>query len=516
MLPSVSRRSSPRTLVPLALALAIAVPLAALAQEEEEHEELAITASGAATFSVEGERAPIAFSHTPIGPLVSLPAIVSRLGGTLEEGPLGHGHTLILDSARLVFGPGSAAMTVGREIVYLSQPPRLGPGGIEVPLDLLERAYGEARGIRFRWDARELELRAERRPSRRLPVTIDVVHLQGVSTVVLQFPDTPRYRVEGDGSTVRVRMIGDRLAPESRLPPVDDPLVARVVLEEDEVAIQLVRGAEAEEPYVLQNPYRLVFDVFSQRAAASPPRRPARPRTGGVTTIVVDPGHGGSELGAIGPSGTTEKDIALQLAQSLKNRLESRLPVRVVMTRSEDVNLSLETRTAIANQHRADLFLSIHLNSSVGPRAHGAETYILNMEASDERAARAAAEENFPSGGTVDLGDAADDLSLILWDLAQSRYLAESQRLANLVQEELNEALGLHDRGVKQAPFRVLMGAAMPAILVELGFLSNPEEERLLLDPAHRSNLVDSLVRAVARFRAQTDARSGAGRAPLR
>jgi N-acetylmuramoyl-L-alanine amidase len=201
---------------------------------------------------------------------------------------------------------------------------------------------------------------------------------------------------------------------------------------------------------------------------------PTRRRNDGIRTIVIDPGHGGSNIGTEGPAGTLEKELTLQLARTLRSHLQRRLPVRVVLTRNEDAELPLDTRVAVANQQKADLFISLHLNSSPGHGAQGAETYFLNLVASDERAAQAARSENAA-------GDPLTDLQLILWDLAQSHHMAESQRFAGLIQEELNEALELRNRGVKQAPFRVLMGAAMPAVLVELGFLSNPREEERLL-----------------------------------
>jgi len=179
-----------------------------------------------------------------------------------------------------------------------------------------------------------------------------------------------------------------------------------------------------------------------------------------------------------------------------------------VLTRDEDASLPLDTRSAIANQNKADLFVSIHLNSSLGSRARGAETFFLSMEASDARAAEVAAAENRAAAAGGE--DPLYDLQLILWDLAQSYHLAASQRVAALIQEELNTTLGLRDRGVKQAPFRVLMGAAMPAVLVELGFLSNPEEEERLKDPAYRGELVEALVRAIGRYREEVDARAAA------
>ncbi|MCB1055340.1 MAG: N-acetylmuramoyl-L-alanine amidase [Acidobacteria bacterium] len=241
---------------------------------------------------------------------------------------------------------------------------------------------------------------------------------------------------------------------------------------------------------------------------------PPRQRQG-IRTIVIDPGHGGSETGAIGASGTEEKDLTLAIARSLARALERRLPVKVVLTRSEDLQMSLDDRTALANQNKADLFVSLHVNSSYGSSAQGAETYILSTEASDERAADAAAAENQSGEGD---GDPLYDLQLILWDLSQTHHLSESLRFATLVQEELNSALELRDRGVKQAPFRVLMGAAMPAVLVELGFLSNPTEEKHLESLDYQNQLVDSLVRAIARYKTLVESRpedrSGTGDTP--
>ncbi len=192
--------------------------------------------------------------------------------------------------------------------------------------------------------------------------------------------------------------------------------------------------------------------------------------------------------------------------------------MRVVLTRSEDAQLALDARTAIANQNKADLFVSIHLNSSLGAGAHGAETYFLAERATDPRAARSARQENAGPAAGASAGPGSEpgegELQLMLWDLAQSRHLTESQRLANLVQGELNETLQLKDRGVKQAPFRVLVGATMPAILVELGFISNPDEEKKLQDPDYRAQLVEALVKAIARYKETAEAAPAAAPTP--
>lgn len=454
---------------------------------------------------------PLPIALAPGGPLFALRPIVEKLGGQLNPDPLGQSYVLVLRETSIVLGANSPAATVGTEIIGLSQSTaQAADAGILVPLDLLQRSFGDIEGYGFEWRPAEMRLVAAPRELRDIPVSVDLVHLQGVSTLVLQFTQPPRARTATRGNILDVLLEGDRAQAPSPLPRIEDPLVKKVEFSPERIRIELVDGATSRS-YTLRNPYRMVFDVFRQTgehpgSPAPPPATAPLRRQPGVQTIVIDPGHGGSATGAVSGKGTQEKDLTLLLAQTLKSSLEAHLPVRVVLTRAEDAELPLTTRSALANQFKADLFISIHLNSSTGAGAHGTETYFLATQASDERAALSAATENAAEPTAVapqGEGDPLYDLQLILWDLAQNHHLSESQRFANLVQAELNQALGLKDRGVKQAPFRVLMGAAMPAVLVELGFLSNPEEETKLLQPAYRAELIAALVRAVERYRAE-------------
>lgn len=221
------------------------------------------------------------------------------------------------------------------------------------------------------------------------------------------------------------------------------------------------------------------------------------------TTVVIDPGHGGNESGAKGPTSLLEKEVTLDLANKLKRMLERNLGVRVVLTRASDSFLALDDRTGIANNEKADLFLSIHVNASLRPNARGAETYFLSSSATDDEWRTSLAREN----GVIDEthGLAGTDLELILWSLAQNQFHRESQTLAEIIQGELNTSLGVRDRGVKQAPFRVLLGATMPAVLVEVGFITNPVEEKLLRDDEYLAKLVDALYRSVRRFKQAYD-----------
>jgi N-acetylmuramoyl-L-alanine amidase len=461
-----------------------------------------------ATLVTGGAERPLQILAGPGGPLFPLAQLAPSLGAELRPGPGGVGWILAMGDVDAILAAGSRLSTVGRQIVELPQPVLGGDGGPWVPLELLQKSVGETLRWQISWTAGDRRLTAAPHRERSLAVDWNLVHLQGVSTLVLQFPDVPRVAVRQQGRRVEVQLLGDQATAARPPGEVQDPLVSGLTVQGDRIWIDVVPGVVVEH-YQQQEPFRLVFDVY-QRVAQAPtgelPAEPVRP------TIVIDPGHGGTETGAIGPSGTREKELTLLLAQSLARELRARLPVRVELTRDEDADLPLDTRAAIANQHRAALFISIHLNSSLGAGAHGAETYFLSLEASDARAAAAARAENRPPATppAIQVDPAVEepvspDLELILWDLAQTRHLSESQRFANLVQQELNTALGLRDRGVKQAPFRVLMGAAMPAVLVELGFISNPDEEKQLLLPEYREKLVAALVRAVSRYQGQPE-----------
>ncbi|MGQ9672614.1 MAG: N-acetylmuramoyl-L-alanine amidase family protein [Candidatus Aminicenantales bacterium] len=222
---------------------------------------------------------------------------------------------------------------------------------------------------------------------------------------------------------------------------------------------------------------------------------------GGIKTVVIDPGHGGIETGAKGKFGTLEKDITLAIGLRLKRIIERNLAFRVEMTRDKDIDISLENRAATANNHKADLFISIHTNSSYRRNAQGSETFFLSLNATDEEARRLAYLENTSAELERPLvEDSKDEIKMILWDMAQSAYLKQSQSLAEFIQNELNSLLGTTNRGIKQAPFKVLTGVACPAVLVEVAFISNPEEERELVKEGFQESVAEAIYRALVRY----------------
>jgi N-acetylmuramoyl-L-alanine amidase len=229
------------------------------------------------------------------------------------------------------------------------------------------------------------------------------------------------------------------------------------------------------------------------------PVPPPAPRRAGFV-VVIDPGHGGDEEGARGPSGLLEKEVTLDIARRLRGLLAGDDDSDVILTRDDDRRVALDERTAIANHARADLFVSVHCNSSPRDTAHGAETFFLSYQATDDDARALAALENNPL--QIDQGVSGQGgLDLVLWDLAQHAFLKESSDLAETIQDRLNDTLGVRNRGIKQAPFRVLMGATMPAVLVEVAFISSPEEEKRLRDGRFKDEIAQAIADSIRQFR---------------
>ena len=247
-------------------------------------------------------------------------------------------------------------------------------------------------------------------------------------------------------------------------------------------------------------------DLHGESRAAT---REARPTAAGdrsltralglkIGKIVIDAGHGGHDTGTIGPNGLLEKDVVLDVAKRLGRLLESRLGAEVIYTRQDDTFIPLETRTAIANRERADLFISIHANSSHDSDARGVETYYLNFTSSPE-ALEVAARENAVSEKSI------HELQDLVKKIALKEKIDESREFAGDVQESLYGGLalnsaGIRNRGTKKAPFIVLIGANMPSILAEISFVSNPTDERKLETSEHRQRIAESLYRGVSKY----------------
>lgn len=268
------------------------------------------------------------------------------------------------------------------------------------------------------------------------------------------------------------------------------PYTVRVVLDLDRM--------ENYNVFTLDDPARLIIDVDTKRIESLTTKR----------IVVIDPGHGGHDPGAIGPTGLQEKDVVLDIALKLKNILSKDPSLEVHLTRDRDIFIPLEERTAIARKKEADLFVSIHANASPNRAARGVETYLLNWT-NDEEAMRVAARENYISMKRMKERMAAykSDVERILNDLSRDYKREESLKLAHLVQNSIITDIGKRYKrinlGVKQALFYVLVGASMPSILVEVSFISNPEEERLLSQEAYRATIAESIAKGINTYFSQ-------------
>jgi len=247
-----------------------------------------------------------------------------------------------------------------------------------------------------------------------------------------------------------------------------------------------------------RQPTAIFPDVREASPTASGDRSLIRALGLKIGRIVIDPGHGGHDTGTIGPNGLEEKDLVLDVGRRLGKLLQSRLGADVVYTRKDDTFIPLETRTSIANQEQADLFVSIHANSSRDPDARGVETYYLNFTSSAE-ALDVAARENAASDKSV------YELQDLVKKIALKEKIEESREFASNVQRALHSGLaaknpGIRDRGVKKAPFIVLIGANMPSILAEISFVSNPGDERRLQTSDYRQRIAESLYRGISKY----------------
>jgi N-acetylmuramoyl-L-alanine amidase len=309
--------------------------------------------------------------------------------------------------------------------------------------------------------------------------------------------------------------------------PISDGLLLRArVGQYDQSTVRVVLDIDSMEDhrvFTMENPSRLVVDVMGEggKFSAQAPPTPKTEDKGkssstislaqqlglGVRTIVLDPGHGGKDPGAMGKKGLKEKDITLAVAKAVKPLLEAR-GYKVLMTRNTDVFVELPARTAFANQRNADLFISIHTNASRSRKVKGVETYFLGV-AKTQEASETALLENAINQDTL------ADLEKILLDLTRTSNMKESSMLAESIQDGLYTGLKTKYRdarnlGVKQASFYVLIGAQMPSVLVETSFISNPDEEKRLRSKSYQKLLADSITRGIMKYVDLLSASAGA------
>jgi N-acetylmuramoyl-L-alanine amidase len=374
---------------------------------------------------------------------------------------------------------------------------------------------------------------SEQAPSDKVLVTgLRFLSSKTTTRILLELSQEAKYEIgrikEDAGKGLPPRVYVDisnaRLALASKEPmPVADDFLRQVRLGQYgadvvRVVLDLQAPSSQQKVFLLTEPYRLVIELSGQktqeRASAGESaqrtetlaRKPASVKkptpptstVSGLRKIVLDPGHGGKDPGAIGPGGLAEKDLVLSIAKKLALKLKSEMGIEVVLTRKDDRFIALEDRTALANTEDADLFLSLHMNASPNGEARGVETYYLD-NTTDEAAVRLATRENATARKNI------SDLQFILSDMTQSMKLEDSITLAHRVQGSVVSGMGkvmndVRDLGVKKALFYVLVGARMPSVLVEMFFITNRVEGKALSLASYQDAMVDALFEGIQKY----------------
>ena len=413
------------------------------------------------------------------------------------------------------------ASVAGRMISLPAAPVRDGRAWF-VPVDFVSRALAPGSTTR-------IELR---KPSRlvltgdiRMPrIAARVEPLGSLTRVTIDVAPATPHAVTQEGSRLIVRFEADALdAGDLRVPAPTDTLQGiRPGDAPQAIALDLgprfasFRAADLPAP---AGGTRIVIDLLAQTEAAPPgapqPTQPAPPAPpapgetpplldlpppGGLRTIVIDAGHGGDDGGARGTQGTLEKQVTLAVARRLKASIEGRLGVRVLLTRDGDAAVPADQRAAVANNNKADLFISLHANASVRPGVAGAEVFHLSLEGYGDQGQRAT--RGSPEALPV-VGGGSRTIEITPWEMAQARYVPESTAFARAMEAALRDrGIPMSARALQRAPFRVLVGANMPAVLVEMGFLTNAQDERRLAGEAQQNALVQALLDGILRYRA--------------
>ncbi|MFW6134302.1 MAG: N-acetylmuramoyl-L-alanine amidase [Elusimicrobiota bacterium] len=296
---------------------------------------------------------------------------------------------------------------------------------------------------------------------------------------------------------------------------IDNGIIKNVVIstypEKVKFCINIDKEAGEYEITKFPSPPRIVVDVEDKKShqgenlddlPPQPAGPPMRDRTNirDIKLVVIDPGHGGRDPGAIGPHGTREKDVTLEVSKLLASKIRKKLKRRAVLTRTHDYFVPLAKRTEIANSKNADIFISIHANASLNHESKGFEVYFLSEKSSDMEAQAVANMENSVVAMEEDTKN-MDRVSRILWSLTMNQFMNESSELCSFINDCVIKETDLHDRGVKQAGFYVMKGARMPAVLIELAFVSNKREERLLNSRKFQEKVADGICEALFKYK---------------
>lgn len=440
--------------------------------------------------------------------LVALDDLAVTFQAAFREEP--NALTLTYRGRTIALTPEQTIASVAGRVISLPSPPVRVNGRWMVPLDFITRALAgiyDAR-VELRRASRLVilgDLRVPRLTIRQEPsgagarITVDILPRAGVA-VTRDQPDRLLLRFDADaldaafpGAQVPGFVQGYRTVDNATLAVDLGPRVA--TLRSNTVV------ADASNTLVIDLlPQEGGPPVTTQQIEPPPPppaaaELPSLLTGGGFRTVVIDAGHGGDDRGAVGPKGTAEKDVTLALARRLKSALEARLGVRVLLTRDDDRLVTVSDRPALANNNKANLFISLHANGSLRPNAIGATVFVATFP-NERLAAKAVAAPRLPA-----YGGGMRDIELVPWNLAQAGHRDESELFAGFVIDAFKDHIPMTSEPLGRAPLRVLESANMPAVLIETGFLTNPDQERALTSPDFQTTIAQLIVDAIVRLR---------------
>ena len=442
--------------------------------------------------------------------LVALEDLAPAFQLTIREDALG-AITVSYKGKTIVLTLDQALASVSGRLVSLPAPPTRNGRRWLVPIEFISRALG------LIYDAR-LDLR---KPSRLLVIgdlRVPRVNarLEALGNAArLTIDTTPRAlsTVSQDGEHLTIKFDADALdAAGPLLPPQGAQSLVQAVRVADPTTLAVDLGPRFSGFRSTSQPgdtsARLVIDFVAQAdmaPAQPPPPTPQLPPDLPITfgqsasafhTIAIDPGHGGEDEGVKSAEGAKEKDLTLAIARRAKGVIEARLGLRVLLTRDDDRTVPLDDRTSMANNNKADLFISLHMNGSLRPATSGAAIFCAAFDKDAAQAASVGGTERLPT-----FGGGSRDIEMVPWDLAQTRHLDRSEAFAGLVEQQFRDRVPLTTRPIDRAQLRVLESANMPAVLVELGYLTNPEQAKLLGSDGFQSTAVQAMYEAIVRFR---------------
>jgi len=458
--------------------------------------------------TTDGSRPLPVHASTGTTDIVTLDAAARLFGLVVRDDPRAGGVVVVSGNDRVVLTAGQSTVSSSGRLISLSAPVTRSGSTWLVPVDFL-RALN--RGIDVRRGSKMIVVAPAVVP--RVTPRFERTATGGRIVITLEPGATTRVTREGSVVSVRVQANALDVEPLSGAPP---ELVVSMRADDASLLFELgasvtnVRGDEGRDPGLV------TIELVGATQPVPPPTAPAPPvqldRPPGIRTVAIDAGHGGEDSGARSPTGAIEKDVTMIVAMRVKALLEARLGVRVILTREGDANVTPDRRAALANNNKADLFISLHANGSPVPALRGAQ--VLSLAGGDYAGVEGAAPRaDAPAMLVPVVGGGTRTIDAVPWQLAQLSHVAASATLAGITAQRLAEAgVTMHTRAVDVAPLRILVGANMPAILIELGVLTNADDAAALAQASHLAVLADAIVTAIADVRLGIPATVGGGR----